>query len=74
VQTSTVDPNTSNLLWPNGMNMDVPSPGPLGDGVVDGSSQGQSQQQTSTSGPVNGFSMSGNVFMGVGTPPRNSMM
>jgi len=54
--------------------MDVPSPGPLGDGVVDGSSQSQSQQQTSTSGPGNGFSMGGNVFMGVGTPPRNSMM
>lgn len=53
--------------------MDVPSPGPLLDGV-DGSSQAQNGQQTSTAGPTNGFSMGGNVFMGVSTPPRNSMM
>ncbi|RDI89805.1 hypothetical protein Vi05172_g404 [Venturia inaequalis] len=73
VQTSTVDPNTSNLLWPGGMNMDAPSPNPLMDGL-DASSHAQNGQQASTAGPVNGFSMSGNVFMGVGTPPRNSMI
>lgn len=53
--------------------MDVPSPGPVVDGI-DGSSQAQNGYQVSTAGPVNGFSMGANVFMGVSTPPRNSMM
>jgi hypothetical protein len=52
--------------------MDVPSPGPIVDGI-DTASQGQNQQPQ-TSGPGNGFSMGGNVFMGVSTPPRGSMM
>lgn len=53
--------------------MDAPSPNPLMDGL-DASSHAQNGQQASIAGPVNGFSMSGNVFMGVGTPPRNSMI
>jgi hypothetical protein len=54
--------------------MDIPSSGgPIGGD--DASSQAQNQQQqTSTLGPSNGFSMVGNVFMGVSTPPRSSMM
>jgi len=79
IQGSTVDPN-SNILWPGGMNMDVPSPGGQLGGVgagqldsQDGTSQSQPHQQA-TSGSSSGYSMAGNVFMGVGTPPRSNMM
>jgi hypothetical protein len=55
-----------NNLWP-GMNVDLPTPGPLpgSDVQTNGLDSHQQQQQS----PQNNFLGAGNVFMGVSTPP-----
>ncbi|KAI9694440.1 MAG: hypothetical protein M1822_000056 [Bathelium mastoideum] len=65
IQGSTIDPN--NQSWP--MNFDVP------DGQTDGTTQAQQQTSQSQQSQASSNSFStGSVFMGVNTPPSNSVL
>jgi hypothetical protein len=66
IQTSSVDPNSNSNFWP-GMNVDLPVSGALPGS--EGQSNGLDSQQQQQASSQNTFLGTGNVFMGVSTPP-----